>query len=169
MLEIGPAKADSASEGVSPPTTHPSSTSPLNAKSGVLASPRLASESGVVEDERDPMDILKRHDPYDPYDIYRIDPFTVSPNVNPHYRRYLFFAHIFRLVFALALLAFFYRFLWPHIKPLTEFEIEGISMAWYADALALAAIGLVIVILVYAISYFIIYRPFGKRNPRDGS
>ncbi len=122
-----------------------------------------------MEDERDPMDVLNRHDPYDPYDIYRIDPFTINPYVNPHYRRNLFIAHIFRLVFALALLVFFYYFLWPSLKSVAEFEVEGIGMAWYGDALALVAVGLVLVILVYAISYFIIYRPFGRRNPRNGS
>ena len=73
------------------------------------------------------------------------------------------------LVFALAILAGFYFFLWPSLKPISEFEIEGIGMSWYSNALFLIAGGLVLVILVYTVSYFIIYRPFGRRAPRNGS
>jgi hypothetical protein len=172
MLEIGPSNSKAASEELFPNEPIEKPVPAMDVKGRVSTAAPLVGEKGVVEDDRDPMEILNRHDPYDPYypyGGYRNDPLTISPYVSPHYRRYLFFAHIIRLVFALALLAFFYFNLWPALKPITEFEIEGIGMSWYSDALFLVAGGLVLVIIVYAVSYFIIYRPFGRRNPRDGS
>ena len=175
MLEIGPTATSAASGDVGTFSPDDSAASSQSMEDGTPTQSSPASAIGVVEDERDPMDILSRHDPYDPHSTsdpfggYRNDPFTINPNVNPQYRRFLFFAHIFRLGFALALLVFFYFYLWPQLRPIAEFEVEGIGMSWYSDALGLVAIGLVLVMLVYAVSYFIIYRPFGRRNPRDGS
>ena len=165
-LEIGPTSTETASEDAGTMTPQASPNTVVDAKGRVAMPSRLVSEKGVVEDQNDPMEILTKHDSYS---AYKLDPFTVSPLVGPSYRRYLFFAHIFRLVFALVLLAMFYFFLWPSLRPISEFVVVGVGMGWYSDGLFLVAGGLVLVILVYTISYYIIYRPFGRRTPRDGS